>query len=94
MTLPLDINGARLRLQSEEANQIFVPAGFAHGFITLMPGTVVNYKVDNYYSKDHERGFIWDDPDANINWGETIDNIVISEKDNVLPKLNDLENYF
>ncbi len=82
------------KITAEEQNQIFVPAGFAHGFITLTPDTIVHYKVDNSYSKEHERGFIWNDADAQINWGETIGDIVISEKDKVLPALNDLPDFF
>lgn len=81
-------------LTAEEQNQIFVPAGFAHGFITLEPDTVVNYKVDNPYSKDHERGFIWNDPDADISWGDIASEVVVSEKDAILPALKELEGYF
>ncbi len=82
------------KITAEEQNQIFVPAGFAHGFITLEPDTVVHYKVDNYYSRDHERGFIWNDEDAKISWGDYSGEIAISEKDDVLPKLKELSAYF
>lgn len=81
-------------ITAEEQNQIFVPAGFAHGFITLEPDTVVNYKVDNPYSKDHERGFIWNDADAAINWGTIDGAVTISDKDEELPALSSLEEYF
>lgn len=81
-------------LTAKEQNQIFVPAGFAHGFITLEPDTVVTYKVDNPYSKDHERGFIWNDPNAKIDWGTIEGDIVVSDKDAILPTLSALEDYF
>ncbi|MGH1352297.1 MAG: dTDP-4-dehydrorhamnose 3,5-epimerase [Methyloligellaceae bacterium] len=82
------------KITAEEQNQIFVPAGFAHGFITLEPNTVVHYKVDNHYSKEHEQGFIWNDEDANIDWGSFSGDVAISEKDGVLPILKELPAYF
>jgi len=65
---------------SEENKKIaFIPRGFAHGFCTLTEQSEVIYKVDNYYSRQHEIGLLWSDPDIAINW--PIENPVLSEKD-------------
>ena len=66
---------------------ILIPRGFAHGFCTLSEISEVTYKVDNFYSKDHDSGIIWNDPDLKINW--PTDKPVLSEKDQKLPSLKD-----
>ena len=58
---------------------MWIPEGFAHGFITLENDTIFQYKCTNYYDKESECGIIWNDPDLNIKWG--IDNPVVSDKD-------------
>jgi dTDP-4-dehydrorhamnose 3,5-epimerase len=58
---------------------VYVPAGFAHGFLVLEDNTIFQYKCTNYYNRESESGIIWNDPDLNIGWG--IDNPVVSEKD-------------
>lgn len=82
-------------LSAENWTQLLVPQGFAHGFITLEKNTEVQYKVTNYYSKDHDHGVLWSDSDININW-QIPENIqpVLSEKDTVLPALKNLPEYF
>ncbi len=74
--------------------QLLVPAGFAHGFCTLEPDTVVFYKVDNVYSAEHDRGLNWADAALGIRWPVTAGAAVISDKDRVLPVLRDLPRYF
>ncbi|MEI6815803.1 MAG: dTDP-4-dehydrorhamnose 3,5-epimerase [Bacteroidota bacterium] len=78
---------------SEENNKIFwIPAGFAHGFITLEDNTRFVYKCTNNYNKAAEGGIIWNDPDLNIDWG--IDKPLISEKDQILPRLKEIKSSF
>ena len=66
-------------LSSESHNQIYIPAGFAHGFLTLSDSVQFLYKCTDYYDPADERGILWNDPDLSIAWG--ISNPLISEKD-------------
>lgn len=80
-----------LELSAEKWNQILVPAGFAHGFVTLLPDTEVIYKVTQPYSRAHERSIRFDDPAIGIDWRTAPDAIVLSDKDRVAPLLADAE---
>ena len=77
-------------LSADAWNQILVPIGFAHGFMTLEPDTEVIYKVSNYYAPDHDKGLLWNDPALGINWPISDDEAVFSEKDGKLPRLAEL----
>lgn len=70
-----------LTLSTATGNQIFVPRGFAHGFLTLEPNTEVQYKVTAPYSPDHDRAIRYDDPAIGINWPITVDEAAMSAKD-------------
>lgn len=72
-------------ISGENWKQIFVPAGFAHGFLTLEPNTEVIYKVSEYYSPQHERGIRWNDPALAIDWGITEDEATLSARDREHP---------
>jgi dTDP-4-dehydrorhamnose 3,5-epimerase len=70
--------------------QLWVPNGFAHGFCTLEPDTVVFYKLTNSYSREHDKGVAFDDPDIGIDWPVSLDQAVLSDKDRMQPGLKDL----
>ena len=69
---------------------MWVPDGFAHGFCTLEPETEVFYKVTNPYSRDHDKGLAFDDPEIGIEWPIEISAAVLSEKDKIQPPLASL----
>ncbi|KQT88677.1 dTDP-4-dehydrorhamnose 3,5-epimerase [Methylobacterium sp. Leaf466] len=83
-----------VRLDAENGEQLFVPAGFAHGFCTLEPGTMVAYKVDAYYSLAHDRALAWNDPEVGIAWPVAEAEAQLSDKDRVAPRLSDLPDLF
>ncbi|HML12198.1 MAG TPA: dTDP-4-dehydrorhamnose 3,5-epimerase [Xanthobacteraceae bacterium] len=85
---------ATLELAADSGDQLFVPAGFAHGFCTLEPDTTVLYKVDTIYSAEHERGIAWSDPVLAIPWPVGAEAAVLSAKDAALPPLRDMPIYF
>jgi len=81
-------------LSAQTPKMLFVPAGFAHGFMTLTPDCEIQYKTDAYYMPKHEGGIRWDDPDLAINWPVNSSSIILSEKDALLPTFGNLQNNF
>ena len=81
-------------LSAEAWNQVYVPVGFAHGFMTLDPNTEVVYKVSDYYAPEHERGLLWNDPTLGIQWPIPESLAVLSDKDRLHPKLTNLSTPF
>ncbi len=83
-------------LSADVGNQLLVPAGFAHGFMTLTPDVHVAYKVTSSYAADAERAIRWDDPDVGIAWPEIegIDEPILSDKDAVAPGFADQPDKF
>lgn len=76
-----------VELSSENKKQLFVPRGFAHGFVVLSDEAEFSYKCDNYYSKEHEAGIIYNDKSLAINWQLPDAGLIVSEKDIILPAL-------
>ena len=85
---------ASVVLSAEAWNQVLIPIGFAHGFMTLEPDTEVVYKVSNYYSPDHDRGLLWSDPALGIEWPLPAEQAVLSDRDRRHPRLAELETPF
>jgi dTDP-4-dehydrorhamnose 3,5-epimerase len=81
-------------LSASGGQQIFIPIGFAHGFITLEPDTEIAYKVSQYYAPDHEFGLKWDDPDLAINWPTPPTGAHLSPKDLLLGGFKDFVSPF
>jgi len=75
----------RVELNAYNAHQLWVPAGYLHGFATLEPDTEVLYKVTDYYSPECDGNVLWNDPELNIDWGITESKAVLSAKDAVAP---------
>tara|TARA_B100001287_G_scaffold191398_1_gene161695 strand:- start:7263 stop:7790 length:528 start_codon:yes stop_codon:yes gene_type:complete len=81
-------------LSEKNKLQLFIPKGFAHGFIVLSDFALVSYKVDNYYNPDYEGGILWNDSNLKIDYKINIDDLIISEKDQNLPPLSKISNPF
>jgi dTDP-4-dehydrorhamnose 3,5-epimerase len=79
-----------IRLSSENKRQMYVPRGFAHGYVVLSETAEFAYKCDNFYSKAHEGGIRYDDPELKIDWEFDLNQVIVSEKDLVLGFLKDL----
>mgnify|MGYP003957014943 FL=1 len=83
-----------VKLTAQNKKQLLVPRGFAHGFVVLEDDTVFAYKVDNYYSPECDRGIAFDDEALNIDWVLKHDELNLSAKDKVQPKLNETNDLF
>lgn len=84
----------KIYLSEDNKHQLFVPQGFAHGFLVLSSKATIIYKTDNYYAPHHEHGIIFNDPSLAIDWGIPYHNILLSSKDAALPQFVDLPPYF
>ena len=90
---PTFLNWTYAELSARNKQQLWIPSGFAHGFLALSDGTEVLYKATGYWSKKDERSIHWNDPKLSINWPiDTLDDskIIISEKDNLALKVNEI----
>lgn len=83
-----------VELSAEKWNQLLVPAGFAHGFMTIQPDTEVLYKVDAPWSRDHEQAILWNDPELAITWPDVGVTPTLSDKDAIAPRLADFDTPF
>lgn len=79
-----------IELSDDNKKQLFVPRGFAHGFVVLSDTAVFSYKCDNYYNKESESGIIYNDSTLNIDWILPSEQLQLSEKDLLLPKFKSL----
>lgn len=82
---------AGVRLDPETGNQLWVPPGFAHGFCTLEPNTLVAYKVTAFYSPEADRSILWNDPEIGIDWPVDPSEAVLSDKDAGAPLFADAD---
>lgn len=81
-------------LSAENKHQLFIPRGFAHGFVVLSETAIFAYKVDNYYSPECDRGIQFDDPQLNIDWKVEHKLLQLSEKDKTQPLLKNASDLF
>ena len=80
-----------VELSEDNKRQLFIPRGFAHGFLVLSPEAIFMYKVDNAYAPQHDAGICWNDPDVAIEWPIDPKEVLTSEKDLKQPLLKDAE---
>lgn len=85
---------ASVELTASEGDLVYVPRGFAHGFVTLTPDTQVAYKVTDHWHPEVDKGVAWDDPDLAIPWPVTTEQAILSDKDRRQPSFRELPAYF
>ncbi len=83
-----------VELSEENKRQVFIPRGFAHGFVVLSEEVIFQYKCDNYYVPESEGGIAWDDPELGINWQVSPEEVILSEKDKNRKPLSESGYYF
>ena len=81
-------------LSGDNKRQVFIPRGFAHGFVVLSESAIFSYKVDNGYAPEYEAGIHWNDNKLNIHWGIDHKEVVVSERDSKLPKFSEFQSPF
>ena len=87
-------NHVAVLLSGKNKRQLFIPRGFAHGFLVLSESATFAYKVDNSYAPDNDAGIFWNDKELNIQWGMEDNEFMISEKDAKLPLFSKFESPF
>jgi dTDP-4-dehydrorhamnose 3,5-epimerase len=80
-----------VELSTDNKRQLFIPRGFAHGFVVLSETAIFQYKVDNYYNKDCDRGIAFNDPALTIDWQIDLEQVQLSDKDSKQPLLSAAE---
>ena len=83
-----------VELSAENKRQLLIPRGFAHGFVVLEDDTIFAYKVDSYYSPENDRGILFSDEALDIDWKISHDELKLSAKDQVQPKLAEIDDIF
>ena len=83
-----------VELTAENKHQLFIPSGFAHGFVLLSDSAIFAYKVDNYYAPEHDRGIAFDDKDLAINWKLPREHLQLSDRDKSNPTLANAKELF
>ena len=81
-------------ITSNNKHQLFIPHGFAHGFVVLSDIAIFNYKVDNYYAPKFERGIVFNDKNLLIDWKIPSEFLILSDKDKMLPSLSNTDEFF
>ena len=81
-------------LSAKNKKQVFIPRGFAHGFLVLSESAIFAYKVDNTYAPEHDAGIRWNDPIVNIPWGLSESEVLVSKKDAQLPFFTEFDSPF
>ena len=79
-----------IELSSDNKRQLYIPRGFAHGFVVMANDTIVSYKSDNYYAPVSEGSILWNDPQLNIDWRLPVEEIILSDKDKKSPMLKEI----
>jgi len=83
-----------VEITAEKGNQVLIPRGFAHGFLTLKPNTHFLYKCTDTYAPDAEGALLWSDEDIGVDWGVDPETLTLSEKDAIAPALKDFDSPF
>ena len=91
---PTFLKSVSVILSGENHRQLFIPRGFAHGFVVRRGDALVHYKCDNLYAPASERAVLWNDPQLNINWGISAEQAILSKKDLNNSTLEELDTLF